>query len=92
MNRIIEVKGLNKEFKSAKREPGLRGYFKTLLSRKSEVKKALNNVDLEVNAGEFLGKGISQFSYLTPIIGIISFIIAYKFWKLGLKNYTSTGS
>ena len=40
----------------------------------------------------FLGKGISQFSYLTPIIGIIFFIIAYKFWKFGLKNYTSTGS
>jgi ABC-2 type transport system permease protein len=41
----------------------------------------------------FLGKGLyMQFAYLTPLIGIISFIIAYKFWKFGLKNYTSTGS
>ena len=41
----------------------------------------------------FLGKGVfMQFAYLTPIIGIISFIIAYGFWKYGIKNYTSTGS
>jgi ABC-2 type transport system permease protein len=41
----------------------------------------------------FLGKGLyMQFAYLTPIIGIISFIIAYNFWKFGINNYTSTGS
>jgi ABC-2 type transport system permease protein len=41
----------------------------------------------------FLGKGLYMwFAYLTPIIGIISFIVAYKLWKFGLKNYTSTGS
>jgi len=40
----------------------------------------------------FLGKGFSAFAYLTPIVGLISFVIAYNFWKIGLKNYTSTGS
>lgn len=30
--------------------------------------------------------------YTSPIVGIIVFTIAYKFWTLGIKNYTSTGS
>jgi len=40
----------------------------------------------------FLGKGIAQLAYFTPIVGVISFIVAYNFWKFGLKNYGSTGS
>lgn len=41
----------------------------------------------------FIGKGIApSFAYLTPIVAIITFAIAYSIWKLGLKNYQSTGS
>lgn len=41
----------------------------------------------------FLGKGLyTQAAYVTPLIGIVFFIIAYKFWKFAVKNYTSTGS
>jgi ABC-2 type transport system permease protein len=44
----------------------------------------------------FLGKSDSlfypSFQYLTPIVGIFLFWLAYKFWKLGLNNYQSTGS
>jgi ABC-2 type transport system permease protein len=40
----------------------------------------------------FLGRGLAQFAYLTPVIGILFFIVAYSFWKLGVKNYASTGS
>jgi ABC-2 type transport system ATP-binding protein len=76
MNRIIEVKGLNKEFKSAKREPSLKGYFKTLLSRKSEIKKALNDVDLEVNEGEFLGiigpNGAGKSTLIKILTGVLT--------------------
>ncbi|MFH1228878.1 MAG: ABC-2 family transporter protein [Candidatus Aenigmatarchaeota archaeon] len=40
-----------------------------------------------------LGKGeTAAFGYLTPIIGIVVFMLAYKFWKIGVKNYSSTGS
>ena len=42
-------------------------------------------------AALFLGKG-SYIAYLTPVIGIINFVIAYGFWKFGMKNYASTGS
>ena len=41
----------------------------------------------------FLGKGMYiEFAWLTPIVGVLSFTVAYSFWKLGLKHYTSTGS
>ena len=76
MNRIIEVRGLNKEFKSAKREPGLKGYFKTLLSKKSEIKKALNDVNLEVNEGEFLGiigpNGAGKSTLIKILTGVLT--------------------
>jgi len=41
----------------------------------------------------FIGKGIApNLAYLTPVVAIITFAIAYSIWKLGLKNYQSTGS
>jgi len=41
----------------------------------------------------FLSKGSITFaSYLTLFVGIVFFSIAYKLWKFGLKNYSSTGS
>ncbi len=41
----------------------------------------------------FIGKGIAPgFAYLTPVVAIITFAAAYSVWKLGLKNYQSTGS
>ena len=46
MSHIIDVKNISKEFKNLKREPSLKGYFKTLLSRNYEIKKALSNVNL----------------------------------------------
>ena len=41
----------------------------------------------------FLGKALYlQFALLAPVIGVISLVISYSFWKFGLKNYASTGS
>jgi ABC-2 type transport system permease protein len=41
----------------------------------------------------FLGKGMwIEAAYLTPIVGLISLLVAYKIWNIGLKNYASTGS
>ncbi|MGG0646529.1 ABC-2 family transporter protein [Bacillus mycoides] len=37
-------------------------------------------------------KGFIHIGALTPLIAIISFIIAYRFWKYGIRNYTSTGN
>ena len=32
------------------------------------------------------------FQYLTPVVGVILFIIAYMFWNIGINHYKSTGS
>jgi len=32
------------------------------------------------------------FQYLTPVVGIILFILAYRFWITGVNNYKSTGT
>ncbi len=44
-------------------------------------------------ASAILGKGIwPQLQYLSPLVAVISFAVAYNFWKFGLKHYSSTGS
>lgn len=41
----------------------------------------------------FLGKGIwMQAAYYTPVVGLVTFAIAYLIWRGGLKYYSSTGS
>jgi len=76
MTHIIEVKNISKEFKTLKREPSLKGYFKTLLSRNYEIKKALSNVNLEVNEGEFLGiigpNGAGKSTLIKILTGILT--------------------
>ena len=32
------------------------------------------------------------FPYLTPLVALLSLIIAYKFWMIGLNHYQSTGT
>lgn len=45
----------------------------------------------------FLGKNDFSFfhpafQFLTPIVGIVLFFLAYRFWLYGLKHYNSSGS
>jgi ABC-2 type transport system permease protein len=30
--------------------------------------------------------------YGTPVVGIVFFLLAYQFWKVGVNKYESTGS
>lgn len=40
----------------------------------------------------FIGRGIwMSAAWLTPIVGIILFAIAYTVWNIGIKNYSSVG-
>ena len=34
----------------------------------------------------------ASFVYLSPVVGIVSFALAYQFWRFGLNRYQSTGS
>jgi len=52
---IISVSSLKKYYKVHKKEPGLRGSFKSLFSRKYEEVKAVDNVSLKIEEGELVG-------------------------------------
>jgi ABC-2 type transport system permease protein len=44
-------------------------------------------------ASYLLGKeGFQTWKLITPISGLIFYLLAYQFWKKGLSNYSSTGS
>ncbi|MFA7659221.1 MAG: ABC-2 family transporter protein [Candidatus Gastranaerophilaceae bacterium] len=43
-------------------------------------------------ANYLLHKGYEHLSLLTPFIAVFLWIVALKAWKIGLKNYSSTGS
>lgn len=52
---MIELKGISKSFKVAKRNAGLGNAFKALFKRDYEVVKALQNVSFTINDGEMVG-------------------------------------
>jgi ABC-2 type transport system permease protein len=44
-------------------------------------------------ASYILGKeGFEAWKLITPFVGPVFFYMAYRFWKVGLSNYSSTGS
>lgn len=40
----------------------------------------------------FLDKGYGVMSMLSPVIALVLWVISLRFWKFGLKSYSSTGS
>lgn len=73
---MIEIKSLTKEFKTAVREEGVRGMFKTLFSTKYEVKSAVNNISLTINDGEMVGyigsNGAGKSTTIKMMCGILT--------------------
>jgi ABC-2 type transport system ATP-binding protein len=69
---IIEAKGLNKEFKSLKRESAI----KDLFSRNYKTVKALQNINLEIKKGEFIGiigpNGAGKSTLIKILTGILT--------------------
>jgi ABC-2 type transport system ATP-binding protein len=69
---IIEAKDLNKEFKSLKRESAI----KDLFSRNYKTVKALQNVNLEIKKGEFVGiigpNGAGKSTLIKILTGILT--------------------
>ena len=50
----IEVKNLNKEFKTRVKEKGFKGNIKNIFKPKYKVKKAVNNISFSVEKGDFV--------------------------------------
>lgn len=73
---MIEIKSLTKEFKTAVREEGVLGMFKTLFSTKYEVKSAVNNISLKINDGEMVGyigsNGAGKSTTIKMMCGILT--------------------
>lgn len=72
---MIEVKNLSKTFKVHKKEPGLMGSMKSLVSRDYIKKEALKNINLTINSGEIIGLIGSNGAGKTTLTKILSGII-----------------
>ncbi len=73
--KIIHIQGLKKEFSIYKRDIGIWGSIKGLFNRKKEIVTAVNNINLQVNEGEFVGfigpNGAGKTTTLKMLSGIL---------------------
>lgn len=72
---MIKVQGLNKEFKVHQKEPGFLGSLKSLVKREYIIKKALDNIDLNIESGEIVGLLGSNGAGKTTLTKILAGII-----------------
>jgi len=52
---MIEVKNLSKEYHIVHKDPGLKGALKGLVSKQTEILKAVDNLSFDVKRGEIVG-------------------------------------
>lgn len=73
--KVIQTKNLRKEFTIYKREAGIIGSLKGLFHRKKETITAVNNINLEIEEGEFIGfigpNGAGKTTTLKMMSGIL---------------------
>lgn len=75
MSEIISVKNVSKVYDIFKKEPGLIGSIKTLVSRKYEKKTAVENISFSIEKGDFIGfigpNGAGKTTTIKMLSGII---------------------
>ena len=73
---IITTTNLIKTYNSFKKEEGLRGSFKSLFNREKIVRTAINDFNLKIEEGEFVGligpNGAGKTTLMKMLTGIIS--------------------
>ena len=73
---MIIVNNLEKHYKIAIRDPGLRGAIKSLFHRKYETKKAVKGINMHINAGEMVGyigaNGAGKSTTIKMLTGILT--------------------
>ncbi|MBE6024671.1 MAG: ATP-binding cassette domain-containing protein [Cellulosilyticum sp.] len=76
MNNIIEVKNLSKNYRRYKKKEGLKGSIESLFKREYEEKIAVNQMNLSVSKGEFIGligpNGAGKTTFIKMLTGIIA--------------------
>lgn len=75
MKPIIKVENLTKSFKQYKKEPGLKGTLSSMFNRKFFEIKAVDNINFEIEPGEFVGfigpNGAGKTTTLKMLSGIL---------------------
>jgi ABC-2 type transport system ATP-binding protein len=89
--RIIEVHGLTKTFRTYKKQPGLAGAFKGLFHRKYETTFAVKEVSFSVDEGELVGflgpNGAGKTTTLKMLSGLLypasgsASVLGYTPWE-----------
>jgi len=76
MNNIIEVKNISKNYRRYKKKEGLKGSIESLFKREYEEKIAVNQMNLSVSKGEFIGligpNGAGKTTFIKMLTGIIA--------------------
>lgn len=85
---MIEVKNVSKIFKKPIRKQGVGGMIATLFSTKFEKVVAVNHVSFKIDKGEIVGYiGANGAGVVIALC-----LLAYAFWKRGLRKYEGAGS
>ena len=73
--KIIEVKGLKKEFKIKEKEKGIKGSLKSIIKPKFKVINAVNDINFSVEEGEILAfigpNGAGKSTTIKMLTGIL---------------------
>jgi ABC-2 type transport system ATP-binding protein len=87
----IEVSGLTKEFRSAKKAPGLSGAFRGLFRREYQTVTAVKPISFRIEEGEFVGflgpNGAGKTTTLKMLAGLLyptagtASVLGYTPWK-----------
>jgi len=98
---MIELKGINKSFKVAKRDTGFGAAAKALFKREYEVLHALKDVSFKINDGEMVGyigpNGAGKSSTVKIMSGILNpdsgecIINGLTPWKNRIKHVSQIG-
>lgn len=84
---VIHTSHLTKTYRRFEKEPGLRGSVKSLFHREYVTKTAVDDFDIEVEAGEFLGLIGPNGAGKTTLIKMLTGIVAPTSGKIDVMGY-----
>jgi ABC-2 type transport system ATP-binding protein len=75
---LTEAKDVARHFRVLNRREGLMGAMRNLFSGDYRTVRAVDGVPFDI--------------YLSPLVGVGFFVLAYLVWHMGVNSYTGTGS
>ena len=84
---LIKTNNLTKTYRRFEKEPGLRGSVKSLFKREFVEKTAVNNFDLSIEQGEFVGLIGPNGAGKTTLVKMLTGIIAPTSGEISVMGY-----